>query len=565
MNYYCDEKKNTSFIITLTGPSMSGKSYVMKKIQLEQDVLLSQSIYFEPVRVTKYTTRSYRIEEIRQKNLGEQVDVESVAEIPENCNLIYRTYGKEYGISLECLNDFLNDGKSPVIVINDVRVVEELKAHFPGRVLSLFLFRKIPEKKDFESVSASRGNVAKKEQQQRYEKAISIYRTYIENITLFDRVILNVKDYYGNSDEIDYTGLQIHNVIKGVIEKRIDLHNQKNNNSKKMFIISGSAASGKDEIIRSVSKLGKLQANIIPKYTTRLQEPDDGPEMICKFIPKDELIKQLNDEYLSEYNYISNCDVPSSDFIEKNRIKYENSNNKNESFEEYLDLQWAAKKLDDLKQVKTPEQRFWEIVDKNIKSLKRSKKSSEFISKYINEQFFKKNDIYIDIEKILEKNKEYFDEYTKEQEVGVSGPACFVNNGDEGFVIYKNNKNFLYAFKIADKDTNVLSNMINKQKHCLIAASLTEIFNICRSKLDNNVVAIFAYSQISAENYRKRTKEGTANEKANAVNKDIERYSKFIEYFDHVSIYAQSVYKNSSSGPEEELVDQIFRIFRAYN
>ncbi len=545
---------------------MSGKSYVMDKIEQEHITLKNEGIDFNPIRVSKYTTRAYRLEELRQLKADLHVDVKSVAKIPEECDLIYKTYGKKYGISFVDLEKMLQEFKFPVIVINDVRVVEEIKSCFPGRVLSLFLFRKIPELKDFKNTSALRGNVSNTEAKQRYNKAIAIYRTYIENITLFDRVILNVKDYLGKCDEVDYTGLQIHNLIRAIITGKLKLNTPSLNKKKKMFIVSGSAASGKDEIIRSVEIMGKMQAFILPKYTTRTQEPDDGSEMICRLVPKTTIMEKLEADYSIECKKIEIQTKPPAGFVEKLQKEYDSNQFINESLDEYLSVRWEAKRLSLLKDIPTPEQRFWLEVEQERKKLKKRKYTSEKISAEIENKFFQINDTYVSIEDIYIKNKNYFDSYTANQEIGVSGPACLINEGGVKYIIYKNNKNILYAFNLTTPDGKSLTDLLfEENRHCIIAASLTEIFRLCKEHMDDNVVTIFAYSQISAENYQKRTNEGTASAKAAAVEKDIERYSKYIEYFDHVSIYAESVYGNKHGSADEELVDQIFRLFRAYN
>lgn len=442
-----DKIRNNAFIITLTGPSMSGKTYVMEKIEQESLNLKSEGIDFNPIRVEKYTTRAYRLEEIKQMRSNSAVDVRSVAQIPPDCNLIYRTYGMDYGVSLATLQNLLDQNNSPVIVVNDVRVVEEIKSAFKGRVLSLFLFRKIPELKDFKNSSNSRGNVNRSEVKKRFEKAVSIYRTYIENITLFNRVILNVKDYSGEIGEIDFTGLQIHNIIKGVLNNTILLERSNRDKKKKLFIISGSAASGKDEIIRSVEKLGKIQAFILPKYTTRVQEPDDGKEMICKYVPKESILSKLEDDYRREYGKIYSMTSPDKSFANTYFEKYSSEKSKYDSFEEYLAVQWEAHRLKKLKDIYSVSQRFWIMVENKRKLLSRQKKSVEEINSIIVSNYFQINPDYIPIENLFEINKDYFEEYTKHQEVGVSGPACFVKDGHEGYIIYKNNKDIIYAFK----------------------------------------------------------------------------------------------------------------------
>lgn len=107
--------------------------------------------------------------------------------------------------------------------------------------------------------------------------------------------------------------------------------------------------------------------------------------------------------------------------------------------------------------------------------------------------------------------------------------------------------------------------MVLENKHCIIAANLTEIFNICREKIGNYVVTVFAYSQISAEEYKNKSKEEPVIAKTNTFSKDLERNSEYIEYFNHVSIYAKSVLGENRGSVEEELINQIFRLFCEYN
>ena len=116
-----------SFIITLTGPSQSGKSLVMRKILCLESTLQREDIDFFPKIVPKYTTRLYRSEESSLMKQGKAVDVISVPKLPDNCDLIYQTYGVLYGIATEDLKAILDQKRIPIIVINDIRAVEELK------------------------------------------------------------------------------------------------------------------------------------------------------------------------------------------------------------------------------------------------------------------------------------------------------------------------------------------------------------------------------------------------------------------------------------------------------
>lgn len=50
----------------------------------------------------------------------------------------------------------------------------------------------------------------------------------------------------------------------------------------RIFLVVGSPGSGKDELMTAVNTIGSLHAEIVPKHTSRLQNADDGDEMICR-------------------------------------------------------------------------------------------------------------------------------------------------------------------------------------------------------------------------------------------------------------------------------------------
>ena len=125
------------FIITLTGPSACGKGLVTKAIIDYSHKLAENGIFFKPFIFRKDVTRTYRFNEALTILKGElsSVDVNSVPKIPDTDDLVYRTYGDEYALSSIDLTNALKRGESPIVVINDVRVVEELKRIYEGQVL----------------------------------------------------------------------------------------------------------------------------------------------------------------------------------------------------------------------------------------------------------------------------------------------------------------------------------------------------------------------------------------------------------------------------------------------
>lgn len=645
---------NNAFIITLTGPSMSGKSYVINRIlDLKEKLYTENKIVFSPISISKYTTRPYRIEEIRDILEGKRVDVESCEKIPDDCELKYQTYGKKYGLSLRNLKRNLDDGNSPIIIINDVRVVEEIKKCFPQRVLSLFLFREIPKLSSFEKISNDRGNTSKDETMDRYNKATAIYRTFIENISLFDKVILNPNN---SNDLTDYAQIQIENVIKGVIDGKIKLDVRKKNKPM-LFIISGNAASGKDQIIQAVNDMGKLQAHILPKYTSRHQDRTDGEEMICQYVPRKDLLEQYKLDYNNELREKEKVFEIRESEVEGDaekivKIRAEILKERHEIKNEY-DRFWEAtdsekekqcenirqrivsetdqkfrlssldlfnKNYDQLRDIylsdgyhkkdinpeqfllnakdlseqdlinlisnessvevdvcydkvkKLSEKELWELYEKDGYHFKNIDVASfrESVSKEFLEKFYMHNPEYIiDLEKIRDEKQKYINRKIKNQELGMTGPAYYIEYANKGWIMYENNQT-LYAFDVCniDEDGKKImfryNNMINQDKHCVLVASLIDIFGMCKKWFKNHVVTVFAYSEISSEEFEKKSKAGTVDKKMISFEKEIHKYSKYIADYDHVTIYAESEMESKSGGRTEELIDQIFRLFRNY-
>jgi len=519
------------FIITLTGAPASGKSYVIEKI-----IEVSKEFHdgpFRPSPFPKYTTREYRANEIAKKQKNEFVDVISVDEIPNTCDLIYRIYGKEYGLKTKELEDKLNANECPIVVINDVRAVEELKRAFIGRVLSLFLFRHVSNIDELKKESDSRGNVSENELFERYIKATALYRIYIENIAIFDRIILNVKNE--ENDEYKCTKIQIRNILKGVFEGNIPLNNNRTKGAK-IFIISGNNASGKDDVNLAIQKMGRLQAEIIPKYTSRRQEKEDANEMICQFIPKIDLVNNYQAEYKKEYEAISyyySKNIPQS-FVDICKSKFEKS--WNGTFEDFCNLEWDIQRLKSLRNIKRPLSKFWDEQDDS-------------------DDFFENNNNYISLD-LLQKEFNLYNPLKNDE-------VCFIgiyNNSE--YIIYENHaKQIKYAFSI----DGLSQKMEKDQKHRVLVASFVNLFEYCKDRIGNDtVIPIFSYSQISKMDYDNQAKSEIEKLKSQSYN-DLKRYSDNIVDFKHVIIYAETRLQNESGGQKEELIDQVFRLFRAYN
>jgi guanylate kinase len=182
------------YVITITGPSRAGKSTTV-------DCLLENTNEnFRPRLVRKFTTRPPR----KGEENGEVYCYEGG--IPSECDLVYQRYGERYGLEMRTLVECITEGQSPIVILNDVRAVEDVRSRFGERVRSIFIFRQDPLSEEYhQELIESRGEAGKV----RFEKARTIYRIYIENIHLFDHVIINS----GTREDL---GIQVSQIVRSL-------------------------------------------------------------------------------------------------------------------------------------------------------------------------------------------------------------------------------------------------------------------------------------------------------------------------------------------------------------
>jgi guanylate kinase len=202
------------YVITLTGPSQCGKSTVIKLLKK----LSESGAYpdFKLVQIPKYTTRDFRADEIAAVVAGKEseldvlpvtgnynrIEAANTDKVSEQkmqafkaqaCDLAYEQYGNRYGLRLGDLYARLKKGEVPIVILNDVRTVEDIKTALGRQCVSLFIFREVPNLEKFMKQAVDR-NESKAETVARFEKAVAIYRIYIESIHIFDKLLLNVRD-----------------------------------------------------------------------------------------------------------------------------------------------------------------------------------------------------------------------------------------------------------------------------------------------------------------------------------------------------------------------------------
>jgi ribose 1,5-bisphosphokinase PhnN len=246
--------------ITLTGPSMAGKSTVIRHL------LALASEDFRPALVSKYTTRPPR-----NDDLGEVI---CKANIPAECDLVYKQYGARYGFELKTLRDLVDRGLNPIVIVNDFPAIKAVRQFLGDDVRSVFVWRESPLSEQFrELLIVSRGMEAGIV---RFHQAQEIYRCYAENVSLFEHVILNC----GSPDDLR---IQVKQIVEGVRQSVNKPTHSKTGATcpQRLFVLVGTPGSGKDLLVQDINNQGTQHARIVPKHTSRKRQSDDGSEMIC--------------------------------------------------------------------------------------------------------------------------------------------------------------------------------------------------------------------------------------------------------------------------------------------
>jgi guanylate kinase len=136
-------------VITITGPSGAGKSTTLFNL------LDLASDDFCPVMVPKYTTRKPHDDDHGEVICGP---------MPVNCDLVYVQYGVLYGLDFRSILDPVAKGQSPIVILNDVRAVEDVRNRLGRLVRSIFIFRKKPTLTGFQRLAAIKGVIKEAEQ-----------------------------------------------------------------------------------------------------------------------------------------------------------------------------------------------------------------------------------------------------------------------------------------------------------------------------------------------------------------------------------------------------------------
>ena len=273
------EEKKSGKLIIISGMSGSGKSVV-------GDILVDKHNY---TYINKYVTRDFRIEEKEAVTIGKPCGIRPVV---GKCNeasdkvkkqaflnlqlpLSYINYDNYYGFSKTEIDNYLQNGRNAVVIVNDISLVRDLKNMYSQNCLSCYVHRANPKNKDiFMEIAKQRGDTPESAEK-RYQKAIKDFDRYTNNISLYDYTILNTEN------GIQKLSQMLQDLNTSDTKK---IHQEKNirqGNNPKLYVFIGNPGSGKDKALETIRVQSLLHSIIMPKHTTRKRNEDDGEEMIC--------------------------------------------------------------------------------------------------------------------------------------------------------------------------------------------------------------------------------------------------------------------------------------------
>jgi guanylate kinase len=280
----------TGHLYILCGPSGCGKTTLLNA--------LVELGYAE--KAPKYSERPWR---------GETDDVIHVDDIEQTtCNVLYVINDNRYGIDSGELRDALNSGRTLGVILSDLRVVRRLKQELGGLTRAIYIASPISEQA-LEKINVERyGFVPTSEQRQTLEKEFArlrgaarieawdrvadamsnllfswqdvlpeakslrvratkirqFHNRYIDNIALFDHVVLN----FSTRETFIRQGTAILRSTRPIADKSSRPHPI-------VFMVCAPPGAGKGTLMENLNIMGRDAVRIVTKMAKRAPEETD--------------------------------------------------------------------------------------------------------------------------------------------------------------------------------------------------------------------------------------------------------------------------------------------------
>jgi guanylate kinase len=285
----------------LTGASGCGKTTLLNRLCAK--TVASADSVLKAVKAPKYSERERRSDE-------DDITHDPIIELGEY-DIAYFINGRRYGIKTREIHRLLDDGLNPFIILSDFRVIARLKNIFGDQAKSIYISSAInPEK--LERIQQERYGFSPNSAQQvllsrqfarlnsaaileswhqvfevvaefnqdwknyipeiqstqiRAQKIRSFHTRYIDNLHLFDHVILNHTE-----DKPEEMTKQARNII---------LHSAEYSRYRKqrayppIFVVAAASGAGKGTLMEMLNLIGRDRISITSKLARRLPKEGD--------------------------------------------------------------------------------------------------------------------------------------------------------------------------------------------------------------------------------------------------------------------------------------------------
>lgn len=165
---------STARILIIAGASFSGK-----------DELVNALIQIEPSKVS-----AYRKGTSRKKKSTDNNELLHLKKLSNRYDIQYEKNGHSYGIDTDEVWKILAKEKIVILVLSDLKSIVKLKEKFKNIVSSIYLHSNI----DQDQLNEAKKTLPKDEFSKRSESSSSLKKTYINNLSVFDHVLLNTSE-----------------------------------------------------------------------------------------------------------------------------------------------------------------------------------------------------------------------------------------------------------------------------------------------------------------------------------------------------------------------------------
>lgn len=252
-------------LFIISGTPTSGKTTLINMIRLEPSL--------NAVVVPKYATRSWR-------NVSD--DTQYNATVSDKAfDFTYPYHNNRYGVSVQAIYDILSRGFNGFIIVSPPRIVRQMKQVLGSLATTIYLHSNRAEAELVEIVTQRRNatGVYRNILTQELDKEVRtrtinmrvVRRQYVENIALYDHVLLNTASQ-------ENLLLQLKNIVRAYQEDRY-CQRARPSGGNVLFLLCAPPSSGKGTLSKALAIMGTKVITNFTKVADRAKRDNDGSEI----------------------------------------------------------------------------------------------------------------------------------------------------------------------------------------------------------------------------------------------------------------------------------------------